>query len=322
MLATGKCFGAPTHLDVGRAPGEEGSATLTLTLDQAARAKGGFNFAWLNGPLSIKLKAPLNRTSADVEIDLTQAAIDNPATGRLEGRQQARQGHVPDQTSASEGAALGNLAVEFGTVLVRGAADIGPDGSILAAKVTQARISPGDDLRADVVNSANVVKASVRGSSLDARPFIKSLTEQASPSQAGGKDFDIDMKIASVLGANKQSIAGLELNFVRRDGADRLVMLRGRVGQGSVGASRGGDGESAPDFDRRGRSGEIRRPLRADGGRRSRPAVADRRRDERRCGDGDEFRPSRRTGIPPTRSRGACGLRATRSTRPSPASRR
>ena len=242
MAGDGQMFGVATHLDVGRAPGEEGVATLTLTLDQAARVKRGFSFGWLNGPLPIRLKAPLSRTNADVEIDLTPAAIDNPLPGVSKAAGKA--GKATFQLKPEpQGAALGNFAVDFGTVLVRGSANIGLDGSILAAKVTQARISTGDDLRADIVNSANVVKASVRGASLDARPFIKSLTEQASPSQTGGKDFDVDMKIASVTGANKQSIAGLDLNFARRSGADRLVSLRGRIGQGSVGANRGVDGD-------------------------------------------------------------------------------
>ncbi len=241
MTGDGQVFGAPAHLDVGRAPGEEGSATLTLTLDQAARAKRGLNFGWLSGPLPVKLKAPLSRTSADVEVDLTQAAIDNPVPGVMKAA--GKPGKATFQVKpAPNGAALGNLAVDFGTVLMRGSAEIGVDGSILAAKITQARISAGDDFRVDLVNSPDEVKASLRGSSLDARPFIKSLAEQASPSQTAGKDFDIDMKLASVIGANKQSIAGLELAVQRRDGGDRLNMLRGRIGQGTLGASRGDDG--------------------------------------------------------------------------------
>ena len=64
-----------------RAPGEDGSATLTATLDQAQRVKRGLNLGWLTGPLPIKLKAPLSRASADVEIDLTPAGVDNPIPG-------------------------------------------------------------------------------------------------------------------------------------------------------------------------------------------------------------------------------------------------
>ena len=40
------------------------------------------------------------------------------------------------------------------------------------------------------------------------------------------------MKIATAVGANKQTIGNLELNASRRGGVDRLALLRGRIGQG------------------------------------------------------------------------------------------
>jgi len=242
IAGEGQLFGAATHIDVGRAAGEEGSATLALVLDQAARAKRGLDLDWLTGPLPIKIKAPLSRASADVEIDLTQAEIEKPVPGVVKAA--GKPGKATFQAKpAPQGATLSAVAVEFGSVLLRGSADVGVDGAILAAKITQARISPSDDFKIEVVNGPKAVKASVRGASLDARPFIKSLTESGSPAQLGGKDLDIDMKIASVTGANKQTIGGLELSAVRRGGEDGLVSLRGRIGQGLVGASRTPDGD-------------------------------------------------------------------------------
>ena len=38
MAGDGQLFGTAAHIDASRAPGDDGSATLTLTLDQAARA--------------------------------------------------------------------------------------------------------------------------------------------------------------------------------------------------------------------------------------------------------------------------------------------
>ena len=243
MTGEGQLFGAATHIDVGRTAGEEGSATLTFTLDAAARAKRGLNFGWLTGPLPIKFKAPLSRASADVDIDLTPAGVDNPVPGVAKAAGKPGKATFQVKPASEGGASLTNIAVDFGTALFRGSADAAVDGSIVAARLTQARISAGDDFKADIVNGANVVKATVRGSTLDARPFLKSLTEGGSPAQSGGKDFDLDLKIATVNGANKQSISGLELNLSRRGGEDRLASLRGRIGQGSVVATReaGGD---------------------------------------------------------------------------------
>ncbi len=242
MAGDGQLFGAPTHIDVSRAPGNEGSATLTFALDAAARAKRGLNFGWLTGSLPVKLTAPLTRASADVEVDLTPAGIDNPVPGVVKAAGKPGKATFTAKP-APEGASLTNVAVDFGTALLRGSADAGVDGSIQAAKFTQARISAGDDFKVDVVNAANVIKATVRGNTLDARPFIKSLTQSGSPSQLGEKDFDIDMKIATVIGANKQSINSLELNGSRRGGEDRLLLLRGRIGQGVVTAGRGVGGD-------------------------------------------------------------------------------
>jgi hypothetical protein len=243
MTGEGQLFGAATRIDVGRAAGDEGSATLTFALDAAARAKRGLNFGWLTGSLPIKLKAPLSRASADVEIDLTPAGIDNPVPGFAKAAGKPGKATFQVKPAPEGGASLNAIAVDFGTALIRGSADAAADGSIQAARLTQARISAGDDFKADIVNSANVIKATVRGSTLDARPFIKSLTGAGSPSQAGGPDFDIDLKIATAIGANKQTIGNLELNASRRGGDDRVTLLRGRIGQGAVSAGReaGGD---------------------------------------------------------------------------------
>ena len=214
---------------------------MTGTLDQAARVKRGLNLGWLTGPLPIRIKAPLSRANADVEIDLAPAGLDNPLPGVSKAA--GKPGKATFQIKPSlDGASVSNLAVDFGTVSFRGSAEVALDGAIQTAKITQARISPGDSLQADVVNTASTIKANVRGSTLDARPLLKSVTEQGSPSQAGEKDFDLDMKIAAATGANRQTIAGLDLNFSRRNGDDRLNALRGRLGQGTIAAGRGEDG--------------------------------------------------------------------------------
>ena len=50
------------------------------------------------------------------------------------------------------------------------------------------------------------------------------------------------MKVGAVTGANRQAISGLELSFSRRGRDDRLVSLKGRLGQGALAADRNGDG--------------------------------------------------------------------------------
>ncbi len=243
IAGDGQLLGAATHVDVARARGEEGSATVTFALDAAGRAKRGLNFgSWLTGPLPIKLKAPLTRASAEVEIDLTPAGVDNPVPGL--SKPAGKPGKATFVVKPTpEGALLTNIAIELGVPMLRGSAQMDPDGAVESATITQARIAPGDDFKVDVVNGPASMKASVRGVSLDARAFVKSLLEGTSSGQGGTKDFDIDAKIATVMGANKQAITNMELTASRRAGETRLGNLRGRIGGGAVTAT-GNGGET------------------------------------------------------------------------------
>ena len=239
IVGDGTLLGAPTHVEVNRGAGDEGSATVTFALDAAGRAKRGMNFSsWLTGTLPVKLKAPLSRTNAEVEIDLTPAGIDNPVPGV------SKPAGKPGKATfivkpAPEGSSLSNVAIDLGASTMRGTAQAGADGAIQSATITQGRISPGDDFRAEVTNSPALLKVSVRGAALDARPFVKSYFAGTQSGQAA-KDLDLDINVASVVGANKQAINGLEMTAFRRGGDMRLGALRGRVGSGAVTATGSG----------------------------------------------------------------------------------
>ena len=129
IVGDGTLLGAPTHVEVNRGAGDEGSATVTFALDAAGRAKRGMNFSsWLTGTLPVKLKAPLSRTSAEVEIDLTPAGIDNPVPGV------SKPAGKPGKATfivkpAPEGSSLSNVAIDLGASTMRGTAQAGADGA-------------------------------------------------------------------------------------------------------------------------------------------------------------------------------------------------
>jgi hypothetical protein len=243
IAGDGEVLGSATHVDVARAPGEEGSATVTFALDAAGRAKRGINLgSWLTGSLPIKLKAPLTRANAEVEIDLTPAGVDNPVPGL--SKPAGKPGKATFLVKPSpDGASLSNIAIDLGVPMFRGSAQMDPAGAVVSATMTQARIAAGDDFKVDVVNGQSSLKISARGASLDARAFVKSILEGASPGQTAAKDFDLDAKIASVTGSNKQAITNMELTASRRGGETRLGNLRGRIGGGAVMAT-GSGGET------------------------------------------------------------------------------
>ena len=108
---------------------------MTFALDAAARAKRGLNFSWLTGPLAIKLKAPLTRASAEVEIDLTQAGVDNPVPGL--SKPAGKPGKATFLVKpAPEGASLSNIAIDMGGPMMRGSAQMGADGAVQSATIT------------------------------------------------------------------------------------------------------------------------------------------------------------------------------------------
>jgi hypothetical protein len=239
IVGDGTVLGAVTHIEVNRAAGEEGSATVTFALDAAGRAKRGMNFSsWLTGTLPVKLKAPLTRTSAEVEIDLTPAAIDNPVPGVSKAAGKPGKATFVVKP-APEGSYLSNVAIDLGAPMMRGSAQAGADGQIQSATITQGRIAPGDDFKAEVVNSPTLLKVSVRGAALDARAFVKSFFDGTQSGQAA-KDLDLDINVANVIGANKQSINAMELTASRRGGEMRLGVLRGRIGAGAATATGNG----------------------------------------------------------------------------------
>jgi hypothetical protein len=236
IVGDGDLLGAATHVEVARGPGEEGSAVVTFALDAAARAKRGLNFSpWLTGSLPVKLKAPLTRASAEVEIDLTPAGVDNPLPGL--SKPAGKPGKATFVVKPGpDGALLSNIAVDMGVPMMRGSAQMDSGGAIESATISEARIAPGDDFKVDVVNGLSSIKASVRGTSVDARAFVKALWAGTSSGQ-NAKDFDLEAKIANVVGANKQAMTGVELTAFRRGGQTRLGSLRGRIGGGAVMAS-------------------------------------------------------------------------------------
>jgi hypothetical protein len=233
IVGEGKLFGVPANVEVNKGPSDEGTALVSFTLDDAARARQGFDLgAGLTGPMTVRAKAPLSQKGADVEIDLSRLNIDNPVPGLV--KPVGKPGKATfNARSDADGTALSNIVVDAGAVSIKGGAQLASDGSFVGAKLTQIRFSPGDDLKADVAAADTGLKVSVRGATLDSRPIVKALLEQGSAVGAG-KDFDFDLRINSVTGANKAALSQVEIGLSRRDGVMTQLKADGRLGAASV----------------------------------------------------------------------------------------
>jgi hypothetical protein len=233
IVGDGKLFGVATNVEIDKGANDEGSAQLAFTLDDAARAKRGFNLGpALTGPMAFRVKAPLSQKGADVEVDLAHVNIDNPAPGIV--KPAGKPGKATFSVkSDSEGTTVSNLAVDIGATSIKGGMQLSSDGAFASAKLSQLRISSGDELKADVNSVDGVLKVVVRGSAIDSRPIVKALLEQRPPDTAV-KDFDIDLKVNSAIGANKVALSQVDIGLSRRGGELSQVKADARVGAATV----------------------------------------------------------------------------------------
>jgi hypothetical protein len=233
IAGEGKLFGVAADVEVNKGANDEGAAQVSFTLDDAARARHGFNLgAGLSGPMAVRAKAPLSQKGADVEIDLSRLNIDNPVPGLV--KPAGKPGKATFSAKAdAEGTTLSNIVIDAGAASIKGGAQLSSDGNFVGAKLSQVRLSPGDDLKADVTAADTGLKVSVRGATLDSRPIVKALLDQGSTG-GSGKDLDLDLRVNSVTGSNKAALSQVEIGLSRRDGILTQLKVEGRLGAGAV----------------------------------------------------------------------------------------
>ena len=115
-----------------------------------------------------------------------------------------------------------------------------------AARFTQARLSPGDDMRIDATRAGGDLKIAIRGASIDARPFLKSVTQTSEPdTHRDSDDFDIELKAPILTGFAKQALINADLRVARKAGALKQFAMSGQFGRAPFAATlaRGDNGQ-------------------------------------------------------------------------------
>jgi hypothetical protein len=241
ITGQGQIYGVPVTIDALKGATDEGAITLALVLDGPARARLGVPVAtMLSGPTPVRLKAPLSKLGAEIEIDLTRASIDSAQTGPLKPSGKPGKASFSLKPDPDGNVAVSSIIVDAGGVAARGSAQFAADGALISAKLTQVRLSATDELRVDLLDSPNALKATIRGVSFDARALVKGFLGAGGPPSAG-KDIDVDVKIANVMGANNQPIKDLEMTGVWR-GSIRAMQQKARIGEGSLSAQQDDQG--------------------------------------------------------------------------------
>ncbi|PZR85370.1 MAG: hypothetical protein DI537_30955 [Stutzerimonas stutzeri] len=224
----------------------QGEATVTLMLDNAALKRRGFGpETGISGPLQVKVTKPLGRSPdapPRVEVDLVRAAIDTgvPGVNKPAGRAgKATFNYVVDD----DGPDLEDLTIESAPLFAKGRISLNKQNAFESASFSQLRLSPGDNLtKVEIGRDGAVTKLSVRGTVLDARPFVRDLFDTPAPTRGGrgnqnaapGPDFDLDLDVPILTGFNNEALGNSQLKLSRRSGAMRSIGYQGRIGKADL----------------------------------------------------------------------------------------
>ena len=235
----GRLFGAPATIELRKQINMPTEAMIGMTLDDAARTKLGLNFGQtLTGQIGAKLTSALgqkDKTRAQVEIDFTKANIDNLLPGFVKPAGKPAKASFTLINDLS-GPDLENFVFDGGTAYAKGSIELDTAGGMERLKLTQVRLSPGDDMQIMAEQTKDLLKLSISGKSVDAKPFLRLLTTGTAPRAGSGpsKDFDVDLKANVVAGYNNQTASNVTLRMGRRSGQIRLFNLNGKFGKDNV----------------------------------------------------------------------------------------
>ena len=235
----GRLFGAPATIELRKQIDMPTEAIIGMTLDDAARTKLGLNFGQtLTGQIGAKMTAALgqkDKPRAQVEIDFTKANIDNLLPGFVKPVGKAAKASFT-LINDLNGPDLENFVFDGGTTYAKGSIELDSVGGMERLKLTQVRLSPGDDMQIMAEQTKDLLKLSISGKSVDAKPFLRLLTTGTAPRAGSGpsKDFDVDLKANLVAGYNNQSATNVALRMGRRSGQIRVFNLSGKFGKDNV----------------------------------------------------------------------------------------
>ena len=235
-----KINGQAASLDYRKPAEGDADVRLAATLDDAGRARLGLDLGpAVSGSIPIKL---VGKVSSDhdskmgIEADLTQLRLDNilPGWSKLPGKSGKATFNVVPKAQSTR---FEDIVIEGGPgVSIKGSLEVDQNGDLLNANFPTYSPSEGDktSLKADR-GADGVVKVTMRGDVFDGRSFLKSAMSGSSKDDSKSKtkniDFDVDLKLGAVAGANGEALRGVDLRMSRRGGIIKAFNLNGKVGR-------------------------------------------------------------------------------------------
>jgi hypothetical protein len=233
LRGEGRLGGSPATFDLRQPKTGPGEAIVNLTLDEAARTRRSLpSGPQVTGPIPIKITAPFGaaaKAPTRFEADLARASIDGLLPGWT--KPAGRPGRIAFTLGDGEKTELRDFTVESGSVQMKGTAAFAGDGALERAELSTFKISPGDDLRAQVERAGSGYRLNLKGNVADARPVLKWVTESGSgKGQKGREPPDLDVELAAniLTGHNDEAMTGVNARIGTRGKELRTFGLRGQ----------------------------------------------------------------------------------------------
>ena len=233
----GKLAGSTATIDLHKTR-QGGQASVAFSLDEAARNRRGLSFgSQLTGTIGLKASLPLGEAAPSiilVEADLARAGIDQLIPGWV--KPVGRPGKLSFTLADGPANEIRELQLDSGPVQLRGNATLSSEGSLEKAELSTFKLSPGDDMKAQIERANNVYNVSIRGNVGDARPFVKGGATTPASSGRGGsaakesKDFDLDLNLNILTGFNEEAITNASIKASMRKDNLRQLDMKGRLG--------------------------------------------------------------------------------------------
>lgn len=231
--------GQPASLDYRKPTTGDADIKLQATLDDASRAKLGFDLgSAVTGAVPVKLVGKIGSSERDsrigIDADLTALRLDNilPGWTKLPGKA----GHATfNVVQKGQSTRLEDIVIDGGGVSIKGNLEVDQNGDLLNASFPTYSPSEGDkaSLRADR-GTDGIIKVVMRGDVFDGRGFIKSAVSGKEPdakSKTKSQDFDLDLKIGAVAGYYGEAVRSVDLKMLRKNGSIRSFTLSGKLGR-------------------------------------------------------------------------------------------
>lgn len=233
-----KIAGAPATLDYRKGnDNPDAEVHIASVLDDAARAKFGVDLgSVIAGPVPLKLSGLIGTADQDgrfnVDLDLTQARIDNLLPGWA--KPAGKTAHATfTLVKNGQSTRLNDLTIDGSGTRVKGNVEIDHAGNIVSAHFPVFSLTEGDKatLKADRAPDGTL-RVTMRGDIYDGRGFVKTAMAGTRP-DAKGKVFnlDLDIKLATVLGFNGETLRMLDLKLSRQAGQIRSFTLGAKLGR-------------------------------------------------------------------------------------------